>query len=116
MEYRFEMDVDTVALLGDLASAPGEFYLMQIDTVIRWLKAGCPETFRGESNGVIRFRIERNLGSDKRFDPLVVRDIRQFDGAFQRHRWNESGKYGHPATVLVDALKELAELMEGGEA
>ena len=114
MDDKFEMDIETIGLLGELTTAPGEFYLMQVDTCVRWVKAGCPENFCGQSNGVVRFLIRKDLKSNRLHSPLVVREIRQFNGYDQQHRWVESGTYGQPFEVLVSAIRELQDLLEDG--
>ena len=117
-QHEFEPDIDSIAFLGDLAGVAiaDEFMFMQIDTVILWIKNGCPDNFIGQSNGMCRFRIAQNLASRKLFDPVLVRDIRKLDTSTNAYWWHKQGDHGHPSRVLAGAVRDLEELREGAEA
>ena len=91
-----------------------DHHRLLLDTVLRWTMQGCPATFHGQSNGLIRFWItttfvEHEDGEVERI-PVLTRQMHRYLG-YPSGTWDTVHTYGDPNIGLVKCLNELDELL-----
>ena len=109
-----ELHENTIGLLGERAEIPDDSNVMVLDTIIRWMAAGCPRTFKGPSRGGVRAAIAHG-DSTILVDPVVVSEIAIWFPEDRTCVWSRDAVLGRPALVMELALGEIDSATQGEE-